>query len=80
MNGENESLTDHTHRVWEPRAGRELTDHDCRQIERNIYGFLGVLAEWAKANQTNAETENVPSTPYIDQPNNSTTKGKSHDS
>ena len=76
MSSDHESLTDHTRRVWEPRAGRELTDHDCRQIERNIYGFLGVLAEWAKADQQNAETENAPSSPYNDQPNNDTTKGK----
>ena len=44
-------------RVWQLRSNRELTDHDCRQIERNIYGFLGVLAEWAKADQQNAETD-----------------------
>ncbi len=50
--GDSESLNDHTRRVWQPRAGRKLSDHDCREIERNIHGFLSVLAEWAEADRS----------------------------
>lgn len=39
------SLRDHTRRVWQPRAGRNLTDDDCREIESNLIGFLSVLAD-----------------------------------
>lgn len=46
-------LTQHTRRVWEPRAGRELTDEDCRQIQRNVFGFLQVLRDWATSDDTN---------------------------
>lgn len=77
MSDDQEPLTDHTRRVWEPRAGCELSDHDCRQIERNIYGFLGVLAEWAKADQQHAETENATSPTDTDQSADNTNKGKS---
>ena len=38
-----------TRQVWQPRIGRDLADHDARQIMHNVTGFFGVLAEWARA-------------------------------
>jgi hypothetical protein len=37
-----------TRQIWQPRIGRNLTDEDARQINENITGFFGVLAEWAR--------------------------------
>lgn len=58
--GDSESLSDHTRRVWQPRAGRELSDHECREIERNVFGFLSVLAEWAEADRSQAVGDEQP--------------------
>lgn len=49
--GNNPSQSDDTRRIWQPRARRELTDEDCREIKRNVFGFLGVLREWAEADR-----------------------------
>lgn len=51
------SLTDHTRRVWQPRARRALTDEDCREIQRNIFGFLGVLRDWTDADRQQSESK-----------------------
>jgi hypothetical protein len=45
----NDNLIDRTRRVWQPRAGHNLTDEDTRQITENITGFFAVLAEWSRA-------------------------------
>ena len=47
-------LNQHTRRVWEPRAGRDLTGEDCREIQRNIFGFLQVLRDWAKSDDASS--------------------------
>jgi hypothetical protein len=38
-------LAEHTRRVWQPRARRELTDDDCREIQRNVLGFMTLLRD-----------------------------------
>jgi hypothetical protein len=43
------SLTEQTHKVWQPRIGRNLTDEDARQIAENVTGFFAILAEWSRA-------------------------------
>lgn len=58
--GDSESLSDHTRRVWQPRAGRKLSNYECREIERNIHGFLSVLAEWAEADRSQAVGNDQP--------------------
>lgn len=35
--------------VWQPRAARELSREDARQIVENITGFFAILAEWSRA-------------------------------
>jgi hypothetical protein len=45
----NDNLIDRTRRVWQPRAGHNLTDEDTRQITENITGFFAVLAQWSRA-------------------------------
>lgn len=50
----NPSLTTHnelirqTHKVWQPRFPRKLSDEDARQIAENVTGFFRVLAEWSR--------------------------------
>jgi hypothetical protein len=43
------SLNKQTHKVWQPRIGRNLTDEDARQIAENVTGFFAILAEWSRA-------------------------------
>ena len=41
-------LIEQTHRVWQPRVGRHLTDEDARQIAESVTGFVAILAEWSR--------------------------------
>ena len=41
-------MTDRTHRVWQPRLGRDLSREDARQIAENVAGFFAILAEWSR--------------------------------
>jgi hypothetical protein len=43
----NDYLIDLTRKVWQPRAGRDLTDEDVRQITENVTGFFSILTEWS---------------------------------
>jgi hypothetical protein len=52
--GEDRSLVEHTRRVWQPRARRELTEDDCREIQRNVLGFMTVLRDWAASERDQA--------------------------
>lgn len=52
--GEDRSLVEHTRRVWQPRARRELTEDDCREIQRNVLGFMTVLRDWASSERDQA--------------------------
>lgn len=45
---EDPSLVEYTRRVWQPRARRELSQDDCLEIQRNVFGFLRVLRDWAQ--------------------------------
>jgi hypothetical protein len=44
----NINLIDRTHKVWQPRIGRNLTNEDARQISENVTGFFSILAEWSR--------------------------------
>ena len=44
----NDNLIDRTHKVWQPRIGRNLTNEDARQISENVTGFFSILAEWSR--------------------------------
>jgi hypothetical protein len=35
--------------LWQPRASREVTREDARQIIENVSGFFAILAEWSQA-------------------------------
>lgn len=48
-NGNNNSLIDHTIKMWNPRFDKPLSREDARQIAENITGFFAVLNEWARA-------------------------------
>ncbi len=48
-NAARNTLIDRTHKVWQPRIRRNLTDEDARQIAENVTGFFSILAEWARA-------------------------------
>jgi len=55
MSDEAESpLVEHTRRVWQPRARHELTEDDCREIQRNVLGFMSVLRDWAASERDQA--------------------------
>ena len=43
------NLIEQTHKVWQPRIQRNLTDEDARQIAENVTGFFAILAEWSRA-------------------------------
>ena len=42
-------LIEQTHKVWQPRLQRNLTDEDARHIAENVTGFFAILAEWSRA-------------------------------
>ena len=44
----NINLIDRTHKVWQPRIGRNLTNEDARQISENVTGFFAIFAEWSR--------------------------------
>ena len=58
MTGTGKNLANHTRQVWQSRTRRELTENDCREIERNVFGFWRILADWAHSNRDGA-TANV---------------------
>jgi hypothetical protein len=41
-------LIKRTREIWQPRAGRKLTDEDVRQITENVTGFFSILTEWSR--------------------------------
>ena len=43
------NLIEQTHKVWQPRIRRNLTDEEARQIAENVTGFFAILAEWSQA-------------------------------
>lgn len=42
-------LSKNTQDVFQPRAGRQLSEEDIRVISHNLTGFFSVLGEWAAA-------------------------------
>ena len=60
MTGAGKNLADHTRHVWQSRTRRELTDNDCREIERNVLGFWRILAEWDRSSRDEANTNVSP--------------------
>jgi hypothetical protein len=41
--------------LWEPRAGRQLTREDAREIIENVTGFFRILQEWDQAERREIE-------------------------
>ena len=60
MTGTGKNLAEHTRQVWQSRTQRELTENDCREIERNVFGFWRILAEWAHSNRDEANANVSP--------------------
>jgi hypothetical protein len=57
----NDNLIDRTRQVWQPRAGRDLTNEEARQIALNVTGLFSILAEWSRAEMpTPANDAGVP--------------------
>lgn len=55
------TLIAQTHKVWQPRLQRNLTDEDARQIAENVTGFFAILAEWSRAARPGPPNDlNVP--------------------
>jgi hypothetical protein len=46
--------------LWQPRAARELTQEDARQIIENVSGFFAVLAEWSRAERSDPANDAKP--------------------
>jgi len=53
---ESSPLISRTHKVWQSRLSRKLTDEDARQIAENVTGFFTILAEWASDAKENPAT------------------------
>lgn len=45
---QHENGLDDARSVFEPRAGRSLSDEDLREIQTNLVGFFLVLHEWSQ--------------------------------
>ncbi|HEY5066595.1 MAG TPA: hypothetical protein VIJ04_17450 [Xanthobacteraceae bacterium] len=54
-------LIDETLAVWQPRATRQLTREDGRQIIENMVGFFSVLREWNNAERVKRRRTKHPS-------------------
>ena len=48
-NAANDNLIHRTIETWQPRAERDLSREDARQIVENVTGFFAILAEWSRA-------------------------------
>lgn len=46
---ERDALRNETRRLWSARTGREVSDDDAREIERNIVGFFQTLLAWERS-------------------------------
>ncbi len=57
------NLIQHTAKLWQPRAGRTLSDEDARKIAENIAGFFTVLSEWEASEKERRDAEEFDS-PY----------------
>jgi hypothetical protein len=44
----NDHLIDLACEVWQPRASRDITDEDVRQITDNAISFFSIFAEWSR--------------------------------
>ncbi len=51
------NLIQHTAELWQPRAGRILSDEDARKMAENIAGFFTVLLEWEASEKERQVTE-----------------------
>ena len=43
-----DNLIKQTHKVWQTRIQRNLTNEDARRITENVTGFFAILAEWSR--------------------------------
>ncbi len=52
-----DQLLDRTLQVWQPRADRELSHEDARQIVTHFIGFFRILAKWKAAEPREEEKD-----------------------
>jgi hypothetical protein len=46
-----------TRETWQPRAGRNLSDENAREIAENVTGYFRVLLEWEAREKEGAARE-----------------------
>jgi hypothetical protein len=54
-----------TRQIGQPRAERELTDEDVRQIAENLTGFFSILAEWSRTPAIDAGSSVASDNPAV---------------
>ena len=61
MNQAECQLIARTKETWQPRAGRNLSDEDAREIAENVTGFFRLLLEWeaSEKQQTSREADDT---------------------
>ena len=61
MNQAECQLIARTGETWQPRAGRNLSDEDAREIAENVTGFFRLLLEWeaSEKQQTSREADDT---------------------
>jgi len=58
VNQAESQLIARTRETWQPRAGRNLSDEDAREIAENVTGFFRLLLEWeARKKEGTRETD-----------------------
>jgi hypothetical protein len=63
-----DSLTAATLALWQPKATRQLTAEDAREMAANIVGFFRLLHEWDLADRRNHKTENHDGSKKVSSP------------
>ena len=68
MRATDQPFTHRTREVWQPLAGRALSDEDARQIAERVTGFFSVLLEWQAAERDRGnhapDEKSRPSSPH----------------
>ncbi len=50
---------DRTLEIWQPRARRDLSRDEARQIHESVVGFFNILAEWSQRETVGQATPSV---------------------
>jgi len=52
-----DDFLDYTVEVFQPHTQRRITREDAREIHHNLTGFFGILLEWRRARDAQAESQ-----------------------